>query len=65
MRAFVDRFGLEGMPQVVDDDGELWARFGVRVQPAWMFVPDDGEVVPVYGPLFDGALDDRIERSFG
>jgi hypothetical protein len=65
MRDFVDRHGLGAMTQVVDDDGALWARFGVRVQPAWVFLPDDGEAVPVYGPLFDGALDERIEASFG
>jgi hypothetical protein len=65
MRAFVDRHGLGAMPQVVDDEGDLWARFGVRVQPAWVFVPDDGEPVAVYGPLTGEALDERLETSFG
>jgi hypothetical protein len=65
MQAFVDRHGLGDMVQVVDDDGDIWDRFGVRAQPAWVFVPADGEAVPVYGPLFDDALDERIEASFG
>lgn len=65
MLAFVSRHGLEGMTQVVDDDGDIWARFGVRAQPAWFFVPVEGEPVPIYGGLFDGALGERIEATFG
>lgn len=65
MQAFVDRHGLSEMTQVVDDDGDIWARFDVRVQPAWFFVPADGEPVPVYGPLFGDALDERIAATFG
>jgi hypothetical protein len=64
MRDFVERHGLERMTQVPDDDGELWARFGVRVQPAWVFVPDDGDVEAVYGGLFDDALAARIRDVF-
>jgi hypothetical protein len=65
MRAFVDRHGLEGMTQVVDDDRSIWDRFGVRVQPAWVFLPADGEPDAVYGALFDGALEERIRATFG
>jgi hypothetical protein len=61
MLAFVDRHGLERMPQAVDDDGELWARFGVRVQPAWVFVAPDGSTQTVLGALYDQALFDRID----
>jgi hypothetical protein len=61
MRAFVDRHGLEGMPQAVDDDGELWTRFGVRVQPAWVFVAPDGATETVLGALYDDALFARID----
>jgi hypothetical protein len=61
MAAFVDRHGLEAMPQAVDDDGELWARLGVRVQPAWVFVEPDGGSATVLGALYDDALFDRID----
>jgi hypothetical protein len=65
MRAFVARYGLERMTQVVDDDGSIWARFGVRAQPAWAFLPSGGEPETVYGALYDGALDERITATFG
>jgi hypothetical protein len=61
MLDFVDRHGLEQMPQAVDDDGDLWARFGVRVQPAWIFVAPDGTTQTVLGALYDQALFDRID----
>jgi hypothetical protein len=61
MSAFVDRHGLEDMPQAVDDDGELWRRFGVRAQPAWVFVAPDGSSETVLGALYDDALFDRID----
>lgn len=65
MQEFVDRHGLHDMTQVVDDDGDLWARFGVRVQPAWVFVPAEGEADAVYGGLHGDALEERIETNFG
>ena len=64
MRAFVAEFGLEGMTQVVDDDGELWARFGVGVQPAWSFVRDGRAVDTVYGALSSDGLAERIGTNF-
>lgn len=49
MQEFVGKYGLEGMPQAVSEDGTLWARFGVPYQPAWVFVNDDGTVEVVQG----------------
>lgn len=61
MRAFVERHGLHGMVQAVDDDGSLWARFGVAYQPAWVFLSADGDVDLVAGALYDEALFARID----
>jgi hypothetical protein len=61
MLEFVERHGLERMPQAVDDDGDLWASFGVRVQPAWVFVAPDGTTQTVLGALYDEALFARID----
>jgi len=51
MDDFRDRHGLGSMTTVVDDDGTLWPHFGVRAQPAWLFVTPDGEVERVLGEL--------------
>ncbi|MEX0869162.1 MAG: hypothetical protein WD011_05770 [Nitriliruptoraceae bacterium] len=60
MHAFVDEFGLENMTTIVDDDGTLWSRFSVRVQPAWAFVTADGTLDVHFGPLSRGELNERL-----
>lgn len=63
MADFVSRHGLEGMPHVVDIDGELWLRFGVTYQPWWVFVNDDGTVIHnQLGALSDSEFADLVER---
>lgn len=62
MRDFVARHDLpDSMPQVIDADGRLWARFGVSYQPAWAFVDDDGQVDVHAGPLYGDGLVQRVE----
>lgn len=57
MRDFLDRHDLAGaFPHVVDEDGELWARFGVAGQPTWVFVDDSGESERTFGALSDDEL---------
>jgi hypothetical protein len=60
MRAFVDRHALGGVPQLVDDDGTIWARFGVAYQPAWVFLGPGGEREVVAGALSEQALEERL-----
>jgi peroxiredoxin len=66
MRDFVDRHGLEDVPQAVDLEREVWNAFRVPAQPAWAFVTPDGEVTRHLGPLdLDGieqALTDLLDR---
>lgn len=50
MRAFVDRHGLDFIPHAVSEDGSLWGDFGVRAQPAWVFVDKRGERTVLFGP---------------
>lgn len=64
MRAFVERHGLDGMIQVVDDDGAIWTRYGVGFQPAWVLVDRAGEMEVVAGPL-DRALEERLGALAG
>jgi len=60
MRDFLDRHDLAAMTTVADDDGALWSHFGVRVQPAWVFVDADGEVDRVLGELTHDQLFARL-----
>lgn len=52
-RAFVDTHDLDDLVHLVDDDGSLWARYGIDYQPAWVFVDDDGTTEVVAGGLYD------------
>lgn len=62
MRDFVDRFDLGSFPHAIDTDGELWSRFGVPYQPAWVFIDSRGNLVRHVGALEEvelrGILDD-------
>ena len=61
MRDFVDRHDLGFFPHAVDEDGDLWSAFGVRAQPAWVFVAADGSSEIVFGALSEADLTDRLE----
>lgn len=65
MHVFVERHGLEAVLHLVDDDGDIWERFGVAYQPAWVFVTPDGETDVVAGALFDDALFERLDAMVG
>ena len=53
MRKFVARTGVAGFPQLVDEAGAVWRRFGVVEQSSYVLVTADGTVV------HRGFLDDR------
>lgn len=61
MRDFVARHHLDFFPQVADTDGSLWQRFGVRGQPAWVFVDRQGNPTLNYGPLSEDELGSRLD----
>ena len=57
-QGFIDRHGLT-FPQVSDDPGDVFARFGIVYQPALAVVTSDGGVETVAGAV-DGTLLDQI-----
>jgi hypothetical protein len=62
MRDFVARHGLEAMPQLVDGpDATIWTRFGIRGQPAWVFIDADGGTEVLLGPLGAEGLIERLD----
>jgi thiol-disulfide isomerase/thioredoxin len=62
---FVATHELEQILQVVDDDGAIWARYGISYQPAWVFVTPEGEMDVHAGPLYDDDLTERVAALVG
>jgi len=66
MQDFVARHGLERMVNIADVDGEVWQRFGVVAQPAWVFLdPDEGTGERVLGALPRADLEARLDALSG
>ena len=43
-RDFVAEHDLGDMPQVANEDGDLWVQLGVSYQPRWILVRADGSI---------------------
>ena len=63
---FVERTGTGGFPHVVDDDGDLWTRFGAEIRSSFLFVDD--ETGPTqrtgYGEMSESLLRDLASASW-
>ena len=64
MNDFVAQYGIS-FPTVVDQEGAVFARFGVPYQPAWTFVSRDGTYDTSLGALSDTELADRLSALAG
>lgn len=60
MQDFVDRHGLS-FPSLVDVSGEVFGRYGVPYQPAWMFIDDRGAGTRVLGSLDSSSLQKYLD----
>ncbi|MGI8574748.1 MAG: TlpA family protein disulfide reductase [Egibacteraceae bacterium] len=66
MREFVARHGLQNVAHIADTDGQVWERFGIVGQPAWVFVDGETrEAQTVLGALTEGELRQRLETLEG
>jgi hypothetical protein len=61
MQAFVDRHGLT-FPQINDQDGSIFAHFGIPAQPAWIFVDRSGASSGGPGELSPKELDAALSK---
>ena len=61
MQDFVNENGLT-FTNINDDPGEIFARFGVPYQPAWVFITKDGTVTTKIGVLSDEELTLELEK---
>jgi len=61
--AFLDDHDLSAFPQLVDDTGEIWLRFGAdTIRSSFFFLDDTGETsVTGYGEIDEDELRDRAE----
>ncbi|SNR92110.1 redoxin domain-containing protein [Blastococcus mobilis] len=56
MEAFVADTGTGSLTHLVDEDGELWSRFGIVSQPAFVFVDPSEDVETFAGSLGEAEL---------
>jgi len=59
---FIDRHGLT-FPQISDDRGDVFARFGVAYQPAMAIVATDGSVETIAGAVDRQLLEQIIGET--
>lgn len=60
MEDFVGRHNLS-FPSLVDISGEVFGRYEIPFQPAWVFIDDQGETTKVLGSLGAASLQQYID----
>ncbi len=61
MQDFVNENGLT-FTNINDSSGDVFARFNVPYQPAWVFITKDGIVTTRIGVLSDLELEAELNR---
>ena len=61
-QGFIDQHGLT-FPQLSDDPGEIYSRFDVAFQPAFVIVKADGSVETVAGAINEELLDQIVTEA--
>lgn len=61
MQNFVNENGLS-FANINDGPGEIFARFNVPYQPAWVFIAKDGTTTTKIGVLSDLELEQELNR---
>jgi len=60
MLDFIDRHGLS-FPTIVDQSGDLYLKYQVPYQPAWVFIDAEGKSRRVMGSLDEQGLLENIQ----
>lgn len=61
-QGFIDKYGLT-FPQISDDEGAVFARFGVPYQPAMAIIDAAGVVEVSLGAVEESALDAALAKA--
>ncbi len=56
---FVSEYGVDVIEHLFDD-GDIWQRFGIASQPAWVFLNDDGTFETKLGSLGPSGIATEI-----
>jgi hypothetical protein len=59
---FVDRYSLT-FPQISDDRADVFTRFEIPTQPAFVLILPDGEVQTLFGAADEALLDSLISAA--
>jgi len=62
-RNFVSKHQLDDIPQVTNEDGDLWGKFGVSSQPRWVLVRTDGTLERGGGAPPPDIVQDALSRA--
>ena len=60
-QAFVDEHGLT-FPQISDTSADVFSRFGVASQPAFVIVRPDGTTEQMFGAIDESLLDQILSE---
>ncbi len=63
-QGFIDKHGLT-FPQVSDDAGDVYNRFEIPVQPAFVLIDPNGTVQQLFGAVDSDVLDGLISEALG
>ena len=58
---FIATYEVGGFTHAFDDDGSVWAEFGVTSQPTFAFVSADGSVDVQFGRQGEEGLAERLD----
>ena len=61
IQGFIDNRGVGAFPHIADESGEVWSRFDVRSQPAFVFIDDDGTIADGTGSLSEDGIAERLD----
>lgn len=61
MNDFVTRHGIS-FNNISDNDGNIFAQFGVPVQPAWVFIKQAGDATTHVGALDEVSLEQELRQ---
>ncbi len=61
MASFVSDYDVGAFPHIADVSGEIWERYGVLGQPAFVFIDDDGSDDVYLGALGADGLTGRVD----